>query len=138
MWYNKFMKSERGVALLLFILLASAPIFAAAQQQAPDITGSTITVPEPINNFINSLGNINLGSVPLLNDISKIAEAQNARNSLNLSDVGALWNSLNDWFNQHVGTSFSDIVRAIGSAMLWALDLMARLLKAGLSYLPGN
>jgi len=131
------MKLGRGAALLFVCLFVFTPVFTTAQTP-PDILGSTITIPEPISDFVKNLGNIDLGNVPLINDISKIADSANSGDSLNLSDVGGLWNSLNDWFSRHIGTSFSDIVRTIGNAMLWVLDLMGRLLKAGLSYLPGN
>lgn len=133
----------RGNAKFMTFVIAATvavvPYFAAAQQQPPDTSTFSITVPDPVSNFVQNLGNIDLGNIPIVQDISRIANS-NAGNasSMDLSNVGGLWNSLNTWFGEHVGISFSSIVQTIGNAMLWVLDLMGRLLKAGLSYLPGN
>lgn len=139
------MKLRGGGILFFAVLLVSTPIVAAARQEAPDRSVLTITVPQPVSDFIDNLSKINLGNIPLVNDISRIANkahfggGTDIARSINLgSDLAGIWNSLNAWFGQHVGISLGSIVSAIGDAILWILDLMSRLIRAGLSYLPGS
>lgn len=37
---------------------------------------------------------------------------------------------------QNIGVSFSEILRVVGNFIVWGFELVIKLLKAGLSYLP--
>ena len=115
---------------ILSLPLFVVPIFASAQTAPiiPDIidVGQTITesIPAPIANFIDKLKGIDIGGQPSVSG-----------DSLDFSNVKSGWDSINNWFLQNIGVSFTEIVKSVANLFIWIWEIVIKLIKVGLSYL---
>ena len=115
---------------ILSLPLFVVPIFASAQTAPiiPDIidAGQTITesIPAPIANFIDKLKGIDIGGQPSVSG-----------DSLDFSNVKSGWDSINNWFLQNIGVSFTEIVKSVANLVIWIWEIVIKLIKVGLSYL---
>ncbi len=122
----------KKISIILLLPFFIAPVFISAQTAPvlPNIidVGQVITesIPAPISGFIDKLKNINIG------DQSSILGDSG---SINLSNVKSSWNSINNWFFQNIGISFTEIVKSIANLVIWVWEIIIKLIKVGLSYL---
>ena len=123
------------IVFFVVVLLFPAGVFA----QSSDIAGSSpsINLPGPITDFMNSLDKIKLdNSVIKLPDNLQGGEKLIGQRVISESQIGEWWNKINFWLMQNIGVSFSEILRVVGNFIVWGFELVIKLLKAGLSYLP--
>lgn len=130
--------------LLLFftLILLVSPINTSGQETSNtsnNNSGSSLSIdlPKPISDFVDSLNNIKLdrNSIQLPDNLNA-GEKLIGQNTFNESEISGWWNNLNTWLTQNIGISFSEILRTVGNFIVWAFELIVKLLKAGLSYLP--
>ncbi len=130
--------------LLLFftLILLVSPINTSGQETSNtsnNNSGSSLSIdlPKPISDFVDSLNNIKLdrNSIQLPDNLNA-GEKLIGQNTFNESEISGWWNKLNTWLTQNIGISFSEILRTVGNFIVWAFELIVKLLKAGLSYLP--
>lgn len=116
--------------LIVSLLFAGIPFIADAES-------IEISVPQPIGDFIQSLGDINIDNVD--NRLSNNFSLDKSVIAQKLSGLGIqdIWDGANDWMQNTIGISVSQIVRVIGNFIVWSLDLMIKLIKGGLDELGG-
>lgn len=121
---------KKTFLIILSLQLFIAPVFASAQT-APIIpnvidVGQAITesIPAPIASFIDKLKNIDIGGQPFVSS-----------GSMDFSSVKSGWNSINNWFLENIGVSFTEIVKSVANLVIWIWEIIIKLIKVGLSYL---
>lgn len=116
--------------IILSLQFFIVPVFASAQTAPiiPDVidVGQVITesIPAPIANFIDKLKGINIGGQPSVSG-----------GSMDFSSVKSGWDSINNWFTQNIGVSFTEIVKSVANLVIWIWEIIIKLIKVGLSYL---
>jgi len=124
----------------VFVIVLLFPLGVGAQSSTPaDTAGSSpsISLPGPVTDFINSLDKIKLdNSVVSLPDNIQGGEKLIGQRVISESQIGDWWNKINSWLTQNIGVSFSEILRVVGNFIVWGFELVVKLLKVGLSYLP--
>ncbi|MEW6617014.1 MAG: hypothetical protein AB1333_01185 [Patescibacteria group bacterium] len=127
-------------SLIYFFIVILSPLTVFAQSSVPvDTVGSSpsISLPSPITDFMNSLDKIKLdNSVIKLPDNIQGGEKLIGQRVISESQIGEWWNKINSWLMENLGVSFSEILRVIGNFIVWGFELVVKLLKVGLSYLP--
>lgn len=128
------MKKIFPIFIFVCVAVLAHPSPSAAQNQNIGIENIEISIPQPIGDFIDSLRNINIdNSWGNLSDISLDESVVSEKISeFNITDI---WNQANDWMQATIGISISQIVRAIGNFIIWALELVVKLLRGGLDEL---
>lgn len=123
-----------------FIVVLIFPLGVYAQSSIPvDTVGSSpsISFPGPITDFMNSLDKIKLdNSFIKLPDNIQGGEKLIGQRTITESQIGEWWNKINSWLTENIGVSFSEILRVVGNFIVWGFELVIKLLKVGLSYLP--
>lgn len=122
------MKKIFPIIVLACVAVSAHPFPAAAES-------IEISIPQPIGDFIDSLGNIDIDNTG--KNISDNISLDGSVISEKLSGLGIsdIWNMANEWMEATIGISISQIVRAIGNFIIWALELMMKLLRGGLDEL---
>ncbi len=128
--------------ILLFsfmaVLMLPMGVFAQASE-IPQNTGSSLSIdlPKPIGDFVDSLNKIKFDKTTTeLPDSLQGGEKLIGQRIISESQIGEWWNKINSWLMQNIGISFSEILRTVGNFVVWGFELVIKLLKAGLSYLP--
>lgn len=52
-----------------------------------------------------------------------------------IKEVSLIWKSTNDWFDDNLGASLVEIIRMLGNALLWILNLTKNIIEFILSKL---
>jgi hypothetical protein len=107
-----------------FVLLPGGKIFAET---------TSISVPKPIGDFVESLKEINIDNVD--KNISDNISLDGSVVTQKLSDMGVqgVWDAANGWMEETLGISLGQIIKAVGNLIMWFLELMIGLIKGGLS-----
>lgn len=130
----------KKVFISFFVITLIVPLGVFAQSSIPSETvGSSpsISLPGPIVDFMNSLDKIKLdNSVIKLPDNLQGGEKLIGQRAITESQIGEWWNKINFWLMENLGVSFSEILRVVGNFIVWGFELVIKLLKVGLSYLP--
>lgn len=72
--------------------------------------------------------------IPALNEAENV-NSEAITQGLNMS-LGEIWDSMNGWLNENVGISLSEIINTILTFVIWAFELVIKLLKAIIDLLP--
>ncbi len=60
---------------------------------------------------------------------------QTVGSGYNVSGLIGLWNNINNWFTQNVGTSLGDVIKAVVSFMIYIWTIIIKLLEALVAHL---
>ena len=126
------------VSFFIFSLIVPLSVFAEVSF-SPETVGSSpsISLPGPITDFFDSLNKIKIdNSVIKLSDNLQGGEKLIGQRVISESQIGEWWNKINSWLMERIGISFSEILRTVGNFIVWGFELVIKLLRAGLSYLP--
>ncbi len=125
------------VLLFFFVVVSVLPMGVFAQSSDTAGSSPSINFPGPITDFMNSLNKISIDNSSLkLPDNPQGGEKLIGQKTINGSQIGEWWNKINSWLVQNIGVSFSEIIRVVGNFIVWGFELVVKLLKVGLSYLP--
>lgn len=120
------------MVLLTILILLMVPFTSLAQEES---LLAQLQVPEPITELFNTFENIDIDTsrIPILNRAFQgFGQAvQNPEGAAN--DLTGLFERINAWFQSNVGVSLGEITKAIGNFIVWVLELIVKLIKAGLS-----
>lgn len=116
---------------LMAILILATPLPVSAQE---DYLGQ-FQVPQPISELFDTFGRIKIDfpGIPIINKAiqSFSHAAQNPERVT--SDLTGIFEKINIWFQNNVGVSLKEITSSLGNFIVWVLELIVRLIKAGLS-----
>lgn len=100
--------------------------------------GSEVPVPDAINNFIDTLGQIDIdtGDAGRGEDALAIGESLLGEGGIDLSFIKDLWERANNWMSSNVGVSILEIFRAVANLLIWVFELAVKLIKEGLNAIP--
>ncbi|MGC9611175.1 MAG: hypothetical protein ABSE68_03105 [Minisyncoccia bacterium] len=127
----------KKIILIFSFLILLAPISGFAQTSEPSLPGQNLLngVSAPVSSFIDNLKSVlanGLGSVG-----GNISTPTNGGSgvSLDLSSIGSVWDSINNWFSANIGVSFRDIVKVAANVLIWFWELLIKLIQVGVSKL---
>lgn len=115
--------------ILIFTIVASLVPFVAGAQ----VNISNNNMPGPVNDLLDTINKIQLPTI----DVG----GSSAGGSLNLgqgnvtTDLGSIWQNVNNWFSANVGVSLADIIKVAVNFMIWIWELVIKLIQAGLSHI---
>ncbi len=116
--------------IFLFSLVCAFVLFPVGKTSAET---TSISVPKPIGDFVESLKEINIDNVD--KNISDNISFDGTVVTEKLSNMGVqgVWDAANGWMEETLGISLGQIIKAIGNLIMWVLELMIGLIKGGLS-----
>lgn len=119
--------------LFLVLSIPGTAVFA----QNGDLTDSVVPLLTPIADFTQKLGSIDVDSNGdmLLNNVSQVG-GEFLENQIQKSWILDIWNRVNNWMMQNIGISFSEVIKTISDFVIWMLELIIKLIRAGVSLLP--
>lgn len=101
--------------IVLMILITIVPITSLAYA----LPTPTSTTAAPTTSPSASNGN------PFANAVQTVENAQAAQKS-----AENVWQSINGWLQAHIGLSLTQIIQAVGTAVIWVLNLAIQILQA--------
>lgn len=116
------------IFILLGALVLILPLKTLAQLE---------NVPQPITDLFNTFQKIDLNvKLPFLEKAFQegIPKSTGGGGGV-VSDLTNLFDRVSSWFRDKLGVSLIDIVKAIGNFIIWVLEFIVKLIKAGLSFI---
>lgn len=113
--------------MTISIIILFLPLSSSAQNILNEL-------PESVTNLFDTFSQIkiNVGSIPIVESTLKTIQTT-AQNPQGLtSGLTDLFESINRWFGTNIGVSLGEIIKAIGSFVVWVLELIVKLIQAGL------
>lgn len=124
------MHMNRQISIALCLMVAIVGFLAVPSQ-----TRAEIDLEKGLNDLKDALPVVGAEiPIPALNEAENV-NTEPIVQGLNMS-LGEVWDSMNGWLNENVGISLSEIVNTILTFVIWAFELVVKLLKAIIELLP--
>ena len=111
------------------IIMMSIPFAGSAQGPSLD------SLPAPVTDLFNTFEKIkiDIGGGTLLPRVAGSIKNISLTPGDILSYVKGVWDSVNSWFENKIGISFREIIRTVANFFVWALELIIKVIRAGIS-----
>lgn len=124
------MHMNRQISIALCAMVAVAGFLAV-----PGQIRAEIDLEKGLNDLKDALPGVGAEiPIPALNEAENV-NSEAITQGLNMS-LGEIWDSMNGWLNENVGISLSEIINTILTFVIWAFELVIKLLKAIIDLLP--
>lgn len=118
-----------AIAIIAFIV----PFAAGAQADSSQGNG----MPGPLNDLLNVIQNVKIGSPNLDVTQQNVSQAVNqvAQGNISSGDLSGWWQGINNWFVANTGVSLASIVKAVLNLIIWVWELIIKLLQSAVQHL---